>query len=219
MNIEALNIIYNSLSEKPVIGNNKGICRITGLESVGMPFNKWVKKTFSDHYYLFSGDIISNQAAFCFCELSKIMQEKTGRDKPQNFRTYSHLIDNKGNWFCYTKSDKKLIVDKLQNNPNTVCLTDSGQKHIFFKNRVGFWQLDEMFVQPDIDTFNDLHSYMMNCLLIGVNQTELKTGLYKNKTISKIGIEKYLEIEKKLKPKRGSKIFDFSHWLLYTIKK
>lgn len=200
----------------PQLGDVVGICRITGKESVGIDFNKWVKKTFTDWAYLFEGTIISNEAAFCFCELSPIMQEKTSRDKPQSFRTYSHIITKKEEWICLTKADKKQIVGLLQNPPLVVCLTDSGQKHIYFKHREGFWQLDETHIIPDLRLFNEMHSFMMNCIRKGYNQNEIKKGDFKFSTIQSVGIENHIRIKEVLEKWRGLPMFDFAAWLMYS---
>lgn len=61
------------------VGDKIGICRITGMPSTGMPFQKWVKDTFTDHAYLYPGDIISNEAAFCFDEASETISHKVGK--------------------------------------------------------------------------------------------------------------------------------------------
>lgn len=203
----------------PRHGDVEGICRITGIKGTGVPFVKWVKKTFTDWAYLHEGDIISNEAAFCFCELSPIMQEKTGRDKPQNFRTYSHIITKDDDWLCLTKADKKRIVGILQDDPKVVCLTDTGQKHLYFKHRDGFWQLDELHILPDLKLFNAIHSFMMQCIEKGYNQNEIKTGDFKYTTIKKIGMSNHIEIKEKLETWRGQPIFDFAAWLMYSINK
>jgi hypothetical protein len=67
-------IIYSLSSQKPIIGNTKGICRITGKAAEGIPFSDWVKDTFTDHAYLYAGSIISNEAVFCFDEASELLQ-------------------------------------------------------------------------------------------------------------------------------------------------
>lgn len=68
-------IIY-SLSNKPVYGNEKGTCRITGQQSTGIKFSKWIKDTFTDIGFLRPGNIISNEAAFCFEEQSEYLQQQ-----------------------------------------------------------------------------------------------------------------------------------------------
>lgn len=211
--------LLSEIIETPKVGNMKGVCRITGEESEGIDFNKWVKKTFTDWGYLYEGDIISNEAAFCFCEVSHFFAKKIGRDKPQNFRTYSHVITNDNEWLCLTKANKKQIVAILQQTPKVVSITDTGKKHIFFKHRYGFWQLDELHVLPDIDFFNTIHSYMMDCIDKGYNQTELKTGIFKFSTIKKIGLKDHLQIKQRLEAWRGMPMFDFASWLLYKEKK
>src|SRR5690606_31206361 len=104
-------IIYN-LSTRPAYGNHAGICHITGMHEKVIPFKKFVKPTFTDHAYLFPGDIISNEALFCFDEASAEVQAKAGKDKLQRFRTYSHMV-YKGQWFCLTKADKKRIYEMI----------------------------------------------------------------------------------------------------------
>lgn len=211
--------LIEQITDIPQVGSTKGICRITGKESVGLPFKKWVKKTFTDWSYLFEGDIISNEAAFCFCEVSKDFAKIVGREKPQNFRTYSHIITQENDWHCLTKSDKSFIVELLQEKPKVVVLTDTGQKHLYFKHRDGFWQLDENHILPNLDLFNKMHSYMMNCIEKGYNQTELKTGEFKFNTIKKVGLKTHLQVKKQLEAWRGMPMFDFAAWLLYKLKK
>lgn len=200
------------------VGEKPGICRITGEKSTGMPFQKWVKDTFTDHAHLYPGEIISNEAAFCFDEASKLIQDKTGRDKPQRFRTYSHIIMQDGTWHIVTKADKQKIVGLLQQNPQIVCLTDSGQKHIFFKHKPGFWQLDETFIQPALQDFNFLHGVMMELLALGFSQGEVLSGNYSQAKILKIGIPAWQEVENKIKHRRSEPMFDFAAWLLYYEK-
>lgn len=210
---------FKDIVEIPALGNVRGICRITGCESVGLPFQKWVKKTFNDYDNLYEGTIISNEALFCFDEASLVLQEKTGRDKPQRFRTYSHIITNNGQWHAVTKADKELIFELISSgNVKVLCLTDTGQKHIFFKHKIGFWQLDETHIKPDIEDFTFLHSTMQEMLALGFGQQQIKTGNYYQGQILKVGIEVWQEIEDKLKPRRGEPIFDLAAWLMFTIK-
>ena len=145
------------------------------------------------------------------------MQEKTGRDKPQNFRTYSHIVTEQNEWLCLTKSDKKRIVGLLQKKPKVVCLTDTGQKHIYFKHVEGFWQLDETHIKPDLALFNKIHSFMMSCIEKGYNQNEIKKGDFKFNTIKKVGLNEHIKIKDTLEKWRGQPMFDFSAWLMYSL--
>ena len=170
-------IIYNIGSTQKKYGDLAGICRITGKESLGINFNDWVKDTFTDHGSLKVGTIISNEALFCFDEASEIIQSKTGKDKLQRFRTYSHVVIN-NEWFCFTKAHKKEIFEAIKKGAEIVCLTDSGQKHVLFKHKIGFWQLDELFVKPDLEFFLSLHSAMTDLMKIGFNQSSIIEGNY-----------------------------------------
>lgn len=210
--------VIHDIAGRPVYGSEQGVCRITGKESTGINFDQWVKKTFTDHGVLHPGTIISNAARFTFEDASTLIQEKTGRDKPQKFRTYSHVVTKDGLWLCLTKRDKSEIVNILQANPKIVCLTDSGQKHLLFKNTPGVWQLDESHIMPDLTLFNHLHGEMMRLIELGFSQTEVKSGKYKSSRILKAGVSRWKEIEDDLKRHRGTPMFDFAAWLMYSIK-
>lgn len=210
--------IYKVGAESKIYGNTPGVCRITGNESNGIPFNDWVRKTFTDHASLLPGTIISNEALFCFDEASDIVMKRAGKEKPQRFRTYSHIIDADGVWHCCTKSDKRIIFKMIIDGASLVCLTDSGQKHVLFKHRPGMWQLDDMFIKPDIPRFIDLHTRMCALLDLSFSQTEVITGQYLQYRIMQVGIKAWKEIEDILKPYRGTKFFNFTAWLLFTNK-
>lgn len=210
--------IYHAGANGKIYGDTPGICRITGKPATGVPFIKWVRKTFTDQAFLFPGEIISNEALFCFDESSEIVMKRTGREKPQRFRTYSHIIDKTGRWHCLTKADKKLIFELIVDRAELVCLTDSGQKHLLFKHRPGMWQLDEQFILPDLETFRFLHGKMCRLLELGFSQTEVITGNYLQYRIAKAGIEAWKTLEDTIKPYRGISLFNFTSWLLFITK-
>lgn len=213
-------IIYNAhwMNKTQTPEGIAGVCRITGKQSVGVPFNKWVRDTFTNHDLLHPGDIISREALFCFDEASSIIQKKTGRDKPQRFRTYSHIVDAEWQWHCFTKADKATIVKMIIESPRLVCLTDSGQKHILFKNRPPMWQLDDAHIVPDVPAFLHLHTNMQLLLALGFSQTEISTGNYYHPRILKAGILEWQALEKELIDHRGTPLFDFAAWLMFTTK-
>jgi hypothetical protein len=214
--LPAVHLIY-ALSSMPKYGETEGICRITGIHGKGLDFNKWIKPTFTDHASLLPGNIISNEALFCFDEASNEIMNKVGKDKPQRFRTYSHIIhDNK--WHCLTKANKKEIFEMICSGAKLVCLTDTGQKHILFKHKIGMWQLDELFIYPDIEYLQFLHSTMQNLLHAGFTQTSIINGDYNLNFIAKNGFEVWKENEDKLKEHRGKPMFDFAAWMLFLIK-
>lgn len=210
--------IYKIGAKAKIYGSQKGVCRVTGKESIGLPFEKWVKDTFNDHDRLFPGNIISNEAMFCFDESSEIVQEKTGREKPQRFRTYSHIIKNY-EWYCLTKADKRQILKLIIEGAEMVCLTETGQKHVLFKHKDGMWQLDELHIEPDIEMLKHLHFHMCELMAFQFSQAEIINGDYSSGRIMKVGLQNWQLHENEIKKHRGSGIFDFTSFMLYTDEK
>ena len=205
--------VYSIGANDTIYGDVEGVCRITGKKSIGIHFDKWVKKTFNDHDNLVAGNIISNEACFCFDEASEIVKEKTEKEKPQRFRTYSHIIKN-NEWYCLTKADKRQIYQLIIDGAEIVCLTDTGQKHIFFKHKIGFWQLDDLFITPDIDLLKHIHSNMTIMLSNGFSQKEIITGKYLSGRMFKCDLDVFKKKEKELSKHRGSKIFLFASFMM-----
>ena len=192
----------------------KGICRITGEESEGLNFSKWVKKTFTDYSYLKEGTIISNEALFCFEEKNKPLTEFLGKENLQKLRSYSIIVTDKIH--LVTKADKAKITYLLQENPQIVCLAESGQKHILFKHKIGFWQLEETNdIKPNLELFNKIMQTAQELLELGFSQTEIISGQYIQNRILKADIKVWKNLEDILKEYRGSKIFDFTTFLLH----
>jgi hypothetical protein len=207
-------IIYKIGGNGKRYGEEEGVCRITGKQSTGQNFDKWIRDTFTDIAYLKPGTIISNEASFCFEEASEIIQQKTGKEKPQRFRTYSHIVHG-GKWFCYTKANKKEIYESIIAGAELVCLTDSGQKHMLFKHRTGMWQLDDMFITPDVELLKLLHTSMCDLMRLGFSQTEILSGQYNSGRIFKCGIDAWVVKENEIKSYRGSQIMEFAGWMLF----
>ena len=207
-------VIYSIGAKEKVYGDEEGICRITGKQSKGISFFDWVKDTFTDYASLKPGTIISNEALFCFDEASILIQQKTGKEKPQRFRTYSHIVKD-GAWHCYTKAHKKQIYDAIISGAELICLTDSGQKHILFTHRIGFWQLDELFIPTDVVFFKALHNAMTDLMRIGFNQASIITGKYVASYIISNGADVWKEKEDFLRQHRGSPMFDLAAWMLF----
>ena len=209
-------LIYNIAKDPPVYGDISGICRITGKEGKGLLFDKWVKDTFTDHAYLKPGTIVCNEALFTFDEKNEFLQALTKRDKPQKFRTYSHFVIE-GEWYVFTKANKREMFHALtEQEVQIAIMSDSGQKHLFFKYRYGFWQLEEQFIIPAPEQLKDIHATMQELLLLGFTQKEVISGNYETHRIVKAGIDNWKRIEDRLKPVRGNGIFDVASWLLFT---
>lgn len=213
--MNACELIYKIGAENKIYGTEKGICRITGEEGEGLIFNKWVRDTFNDHDKIYPGTIISNEALFCFDEASEIVQKRANKEKLQRFRTYSHLVFN-GEWYCFTKANKREIFDLICKGAEMVCLAESGQKHILFKHKEGMWQLEEMHVMPDIELLKHLHFYMCELLSFGFSQTEIVSGNYISSRLMKVGLELWKQNENEIKDYRDSAFFEFVSFMLYT---
>lgn len=200
-------IIYN-LSNKPVYGEVEGVCRITGLQSKGLLFKDWVRDTFTDLHNLKPGTIISNEAAFCFTEQDEYIQQLTGKDKPQNFRTYSHfVVGNK--WHVKHKGQKENMLKLLLSEPEICVISESGQRHLLFKHKPGTWQLEDLTIQPNVDLFSFLQSKMHE-LSEQISNDEIQTGQYLQHRIIKFGFAKWKAIEDAIKKHRGSGVFDLA---------
>ncbi len=205
-------IIYNA--NKKNYGYTKGICRITGKASSGVLFSKWVKKTFNDYDCLLPGSIISNEALFCFDESSLIIAQKAKKEKPQRFRNYSHVVIN-SEWFIFSKAQKKEIFEIILKKPEIVCIADSGQKHILFKHKMGFWQFENTFIIPNIDKLKYIHSLINELYNSGFSQKEIYTGNFYLKRIENYGLEKWKQMNDKIEPFRKTKMFDFASFFYF----
>lgn len=196
----------------------EGICRITGKQSRGQLFDKWVKKTFADYSYLQQGDIISNEAEFSFAEKNEALTKYIGKDKLQKLRSYSIVLTDKLHFV--TKADKQFIFEELlPQNPKIVCLAESGQKHILFKHKIGFWQVEEETgITPDLPLAQAIMKAAQELLTMEFSQTEIISGNYLGGRLLKCDVKRWRELELFLASHRGSKIYDFTMFLLYNPK-
>lgn len=201
-------ITLYQLSNHPSFGSTEGICRITGQHSIGILFDKWVRDTFTDFHNLKPGTIISNEAMFCFEEQSNYLQQLTGKDKPQRFRNYSHIVLN-NNWYIKNKSEKEDILKLMLQNPEICVIAESGQKHIFFKHIPGTWQLEETTIQPDKKLFKIIHQAITS-LSSDFSNDEIQSGQYLQYRIVKFGLKPWQQQENILKQYRGSSMFDLA---------
>lgn len=206
-------LIYNA-SYKPLYGTTKGVCRITGEQSQGLPFTQWVRDTFTDLGFLHPGTIISNEALFCFEEASLYLQQLTGKDKPQRFRNYSHFIVN-SKWYIKDKGQKKDMLQLMLSDPSVCVIAESGQRHLVFKHKPGTWQLEDVTIQADREHFIYLHS-RIHQLAEHFSIEEIITGQYKQSRIMKMGLKEWNKLENDIKHYRGSAMFDLAIFFAKT---
>jgi hypothetical protein len=77
------------------------------------------------------------------------------------------------------------------------------------------WQLDEMFIIPDIELLKFLHFQMCELMKVGFSQTEILTGNYISNRVLKAGLQIWKELDEPLKKHRGSQMMEFARWMLF----
>ena len=196
------------------------ICRFCGSEKSGIDFNVWVKPTFTDHDLLLPGDSVCNDCLFWFEEASADLQSRTGKDKPQRMRNYSHFVVN-GEWVPLSKGDKARMLEMLTSLPfpEMAAIADSGQKHIVFRavrnapgSRAGWVQFEEQRVWIEPDSLCKLVKAIEGGLIV-FSKAEIESGQYIPHRIMQFGIAQWQALEAELKPSRGSLFFQVAVFL------
>jgi hypothetical protein len=211
-------IIYR-FSGGTIYGEIEGTCRVLGKPAKGLKFDKWVRNTFTDLVSLYPGDIISNEALFCFDEASDIIMKKAGKDKPQRFRNYTHIVAD-DTWHLLTKGNKQEIYKLLVETEPEVCvISDSGQKHLLFKHKCGTWQFEDIHILPDVGKLKFIKETIDILLEGGFSKTEINSGLYNQFKILNFTIEEWRRLDALIATYRRSAIFDLALFLSKTKEK
>jgi hypothetical protein len=196
MQFNCTSAIYEAARQPTIEGEVKGICRTCGADSVGILFSSWVKDSFTNHDLLREGSIVCRACLFCFEEKSEILKAKTGRDKPQKMRTYSHFVVD-GEWFPLTKADKRKMRELLKASPTVAVIAESGQKHLLFRARVGWWQFEEISMLPDWARVESMLPAIEE-LLTGFSKAEIESGNYNLYKVDKFGVRRWHELAQPL---------------------
>lgn len=203
-------------------GDVTGDCRLCGARNTtGLEFAKWVKKTFTNWSDLHPGQIICDACEFCCREANEYLTAWVGAEKPQKMRNYSHIVDASGVWHPLTKSHKKRIYEFLVGeNPKAVVIADSGQKHLCFRARPGWWNFEGINLEPNRAELIEITDAARALYEMGFSKSEIASGNYSLRALSRAGdFRKVLEIEKALAPRRGSSYFTLTLFLLSINKK
>lgn len=196
-------LIWEAAGSPVQPGNHQGICRCCGAISLGMPFDKWVKDSFNDLDKCHSGEIVCHGCLFTFEEQSLTVQRLAGKDKLQKFRNYSYFV-LKGQLYVLSKGQKPQIRDVLLQSPEVAIIAVSGQKHIAFRARPGWWQIEEIGVLP----FPQALAFQLEIVEAlyneGAGKDEIESGRYSQGAIQRVGITRWVELDRQLKPFRGS---------------
>lgn len=190
-----------------VDGNESGMCAICGIDGVGIPFDDWLKDTFTDLDKLVHGGAIACHACqFCSHNQSAYLAKQTGKDKPQKFRNYSHIVYN-GVWYPLSKGQKSAMRDLLVQSPEVVLIATSGQKHTFYRSVPGRWQVEEQSMLPDVPMLRMLLDIVTPMLQV-FSKTELETARYDHRRIIMYGVDAWRQAEQVLRVYRGTLIYE-----------
>lgn len=168
-----------------------------------MPFEAWVKDTFTDHDKLRPGAIICLACQFCSSEAAPGLAERVGKGKPQKFRNYSHFVCG-GVWHPLSKGDKAKMRELLFGAPDVALIAVSGQKHLFFRATPGWWQIEEQAARPFPDELLAALALVEPLYRAGISKAEIESGRYDQRRILTIGLETWQIAERQIAPLRGT---------------
>lgn len=199
----ATSLIWKAAGSPDQPGDTTGACRCCGERSVGLVFDQWVKDSFNDLDKCHTGQIVCHPCLFTFEEQSLTIQRLAGKEKLQKFRSYSYFV-LKGQLYVLSKGQKPQIRDVLLQCPDVAIIALSGQKHIAFRARPGWWQIEEIGVLPFPEILASLLEVVEALYNEGAGKEDIETGRYSQGAIQRIGIVRWIELERGLKPFRGS---------------
>ena len=187
-----------------------GTCRICAERAVGAGFDAWVRDTFTNYDLLHPGDIICAPCQFYFDQQQPELTQRTGKDKLQRMQNYSHFVVD-GEWIPLSKADKTRMADLLPRAQLAV-IADSGQKHLIFRARPGWWQFEEKSMQPDVARLQTILAGTTRLYRV-FSKTEIETGRYGQRRMLDYGLTALLADEAALAPARGTPYFDLALFL------
>ena len=202
-------ILWEAAGRPPGRGEATGLCCICGQKSFGLPFQQWVRPTFTDWDKILHGDIICQRCQFAFEEQSILLAEKLGKDKPQRMRNYSHFVVS-GQWVPLSKSEKSRMVEILRGEFDLAVIAVSGQKHILFRAVPRIVQYEEQRLH-DLPTALRLLGPVTEMYTAGFSKQEIASGRYHPEKL--IAFPKWYELERELRPHRGSLAFEMAIFL------
>lgn len=215
-------ILYEAAGEpewapESEMGTAEGECRTCGQQGTGLSFQKWVRPTFTDHDLLYPGEIVCRACLFCMQEMTEWMRVRTGRDKPQRFRTYSHFVAG-GVWHVLTKADKAAMRDLLMQDPEVALIAESGQKHVVLYARPGYWQFELHQIKPNPEELARLLAAVDELYSRGAGKAEILNGRYSPAAVYRVGASAWRSLEESIRPQRGSALFELAVFLSSKIE-
>lgn len=206
-------LIWESAGFPIYPSTSQGTCRSCGSESQGINFDTWVRDTFTDHDKLLPGTVICEACQFCFSDQNTILSSVLNKSTPQRMRNYSHFVVG-GKWKPLSKADKKTMLAFLLSGPDVAVIADSGQKHIIFRSRPGWWQFEEMAIRPFPEELQRIVGIIAPLCREVFSKNEVETGRYIPSRILRFGMEEWEMAENQLKLLRGSREFKLALFLV-----
>lgn len=198
----------------PAVAAITGQCRLCGTHADGYPWAAWVKDTFTDHDVLGPGETICLACVFCADDHSLVLQQRTGRDKPQRMRNYSHVVTREGAWLPLGKDQKRAMAAALLDDPIVASISLAGQKHVLFRARVGQWQIEEARCWPDAGRLARLLEIVSALYAApAITKAMIETGEYSSRALLTVGPTHVYAADAPLRPFRGSPLFSLAVWL------
>ncbi len=207
-------LIYTAAGAPEMPGVTPGVCRACGQPGIGTPFSSWVRPTFTDHDKLAPGEITCHACDFCFTDRNEALALRVGKDAPQRMRNYSHFVCA-GEWTPLSKGNKRRMREILLGapSPEVAVIADSGQKHIIFRARPGWWQFEELAMPPRPRALESLLAIVEQLYSGGFSKTEIESGRYIQKRILSFGLTAWSELESGIKPSRGTALLSLALYL------
>src|SRR5690606_28892119 len=176
----------------------------------------WVKDTFTDHDKIQPGTIVCHACLACVDDHSAVLQARTGRDKLQRMRNYSHLVTRSGRWIPAMKNEKRAIAAALLDRadpPVVAVISLAGQKHLILRARVGWWHIEESALAPQPDAVARMLEPITALYTLGATKQAIETGQYSTAWLRKVDLQQWAACEQAIRPVRGSLLFQLAVWL------
>lgn len=213
--MHATHILWHAAGQPQYPAGTPGLCRVCGEQSRGVSFAAWVADTFTNYDGIGPGDILCHICQFAFAQRDPELTRRTGKDKLQRMQNYSHIVCN-GEWHPLHKGQKTELLDLLRRGPELAVIAVSGQKHLVFRARPGWWQVEEQAVWPGLAALEECLAHVGKLYRV-YSKTEIETEQYSpGRTMQyaqSYGIDDYLATVAALRKWRGGPYLSLALYL------
>lgn len=204
-------ILWDAAGRPPMGAGYSEICRVCGQLSNGLLFSEWARPTFTDWDKLLPGEILCQACQFSFAEKSELLTQRTGKEKLQRMRNYSHFVVD-SEWLPLSKANKARMAHILLcEDWRVAIIAQSGQKHLVCRAVPGIVQFEEQQI-PDLRGLGNLLA-TVEALYSGFSKAEIGTGDYAQYRILRLGLECWWGLEEVLWPQRQTALFELALFL------